>query len=442
MVILSKLHFIVIWFSLYVPYSLVMDYTQSKDIHFVVKPLYYVSKVLGMIVFKTGSANKCANKERCFVPELILPVFMIISMCVHLCFDVLYTIQFTGLELTLDTRVMWIVNKIVSSSTSIVTLLLNLTINRHCIPRILSYIHDVDIKLFRADCRDRIFRQARSSIIVQLTVAVTITALENILFNFVFPPNAPLGIMHLLLENLSAAINRVMTLQYINLVLSLKQRYKYMNYLLSEPLTENETMKAKHSNEEGSICQSCKPIMLNAAFKPNFNNSNYIINSIHDLRILYNQLHDTLLLINRHYGIPILLYTISTLTCCIPAFYHGIVTLQNIICSYGDSKRYLEGALFLCLCVTQLLFFLWLIVCCHITGEEVSETLVYVHKLLLYPDTGHRINSELHSFCSLLRDVRVEFNVCGCFTLNLPFLCCSLSIVFTYALVLIQLNLT
>jgi hypothetical protein len=241
---------------------------------------------------------------------------------------------------------------------------------------------------------------------------------------------------------LCAAITRIMILQYINVVLILKQRYKYMNYLLSEPLIETEFMKAKHSNEQGSICRSCKPILLQAEFKPNFNNSIYIINSIHDLRLIYSQLHDTLRLVNGLYGIPILLYTISTITYFVPIFYLEIFRLQNIFCNYGDSKGHLDGALLLGLYTSQLVFFVWLIACCHITSKEASEILIDIHKLIVYPHTVHKVCSELHSFCSLLRDVRVEFNVCGFFTLNLlvQFLCWSLSIVFTYVLVLVQLN--
>jgi hypothetical protein len=275
---------------------------------------------------------------------------------------------------------------------------------------------------------------------VQLTVAITITAFENILLNCFFPPNAPTDITHAISQLVCPAINRVMILQYINLVLSLKQRYKYMNYLLSEPLMETEFMKAKHSNEEGSICRNCNPILLHTALKLNFNNSIYIINSIHELRLIYGQLHGILRLVNRRYGIPILLYTISTLTYSIPMIYLEIVSLQNIICNYGESKPYLQGTLLLGLHTPHLVFFLWLIACCHKTSKEVSETLIDVNKLLVYPNTGHRVSSELHSFCSMLRDVRVVFNVCGLFTLNLRFLCWSFSIVFTYVLVLVQLN--
>jgi hypothetical protein len=417
-----------------------MDSTQKKDIYFVIKPLCYVSQVLGMVGFKIGSANKCLSRERYFVPEYILPIFIIINLCVYLYFNVLYATNFSAFEITPEIRVIFTFNKIVICLTSVVTLLLNITLDKHCIPQTLSYIHDADLKLFKWDCREKIFKQARSSSIVQLTVATTITALENILPNILFPPNAPTDIIHSISHILCAAINRMMILQYTSLVLSLKQRYKYMNYLLSEPLMETEFMKAKHSNEDGSICRSCNPILLHTALKLNFNHSIYIINTIHDLRLIYSQLHDTLLLVNKRYGIPILLYTISTLTYSIPMIYLEIVSVRNIIYDYRDPKQYLQGMILLGLYIPHLIFFLWLITCCHKTSNEASETLIDVNKLLVYPNTGHRVSSELHSFCSLLRDARVEFKVCGLFALNLRLLCWSFSIVFTYVLVLVQLN--
>ena len=417
-----------------------MDSTQKKDIYYVFKPLCYVSQVLGMVGFKIRSAKKCETAERYFVPEYILQIFITINLFVCMCCNVLYVIQFTDFQMTVEIRVIWSFNKIVTSLTCIVTLLLNIRLDRHCIPRTLSYIHEADLKLFKWGCREKIFRQARSSLIVQLTVAIIMTAFENILLNIFLPPNAPIDIIHTISHILFAAINRVMILQYINIVLSLKQRYKYMSYLLSEPLIEPEFINAKHSNEKGSICRSCKPILLRAAFKLNFNNSIYIINSIHDLRLNYSQLHDALRLVNRSYGITILLYTISTLTYSVPMFYLVIFVVQIIVCSYGDSKSYLDATLLLGLFTPNLVFFLWLITCCHTTSKEGSEILIDIHKLLLYPHAGHRVCSEIHSFCSVLRDLRVEFNVCGFFTLNVQFLCWSLSIVLTYVLVLFQLN--
>jgi len=197
------------------------------------------------------------------------------------------------------------------------------------------------------------------------------------------PPKVPIDIIHTISQIMCAAINRVIILQYINIVLSLKQRYKYMNYLLSEPLTETEFLNAKHSNGKGSICRSCKPILLHATLKLNFSNLIYVINSIHELLLICSHLHYTLGLVNRRYGIPIFLYTISTIKYSVPIFYLEIVNLQNAIRNYGDFKRYLDGSLLLGLCTPHLLFFCgWLLAVMQVK-KRVKFLLIFTSYLYI-----------------------------------------------------------
>jgi len=128
-----------------------MNSTQKKDIYYIFKSLYFVSQLLGIVRFKIGSANKCVTTERYFVPEYILLRFIIINLCVYFCCDVLYTIKFTAFQLTVEMLVIWTINKTVNTLTSIVTLLLNITLDRHCIPRtltlrrLMSYIYGAPI---------------------------------------------------------------------------------------------------------------------------------------------------------------------------------------------------------------------------------------------------------------------------------------------------------
>jgi hypothetical protein len=46
---------------------------------------------------------------------------------------------------------------------------------------------------------------------------------------------------------------------------------------------------------------------------------------------------------------------------------------------------------------------------------------------------------ELRSFISQMKDMKVEFSVCGLFALNLPFLFGTLGVITTYVTVLFQL---
>jgi hypothetical protein len=47
---------------------------------------------------------------------------------------------------------------------------------------------------------------------------------------------------------------------------------------------------------------------------------------------------------------------------------------------------------------------------------------------------------ELEKLSSQLKDMKVEFSVCGLVLLNLPLLCAFVGGIFTYILVMVQLN--
>jgi hypothetical protein len=79
-------------------------------------------------------------------------------------------------------------------------------------------------------------------------------------------------------------------------------------------------------------------------------------------------------------------------------------------------------------------------VSCHLTTNEVNNCVTQVQKLLLCHNFGHGALAELDRFASQLKNTKVEFNISGFFTLNLSFLGATVSAVFTYILVLIQLD--
>jgi hypothetical protein len=70
------------------------------------------------------------------------------------------------------------------------------------------------------------------------------------------------------------------------------------------------------------------------------------------------------------------------------------------------------------------------------TTEEVDDIYICIQKQIFYPNALGWSTSELKSFSSQLKNNKVEFNVCVFFTLNLQFFCASVSVIFTYILVL------
>jgi hypothetical protein len=71
--------------------------------------------------------------------------------------------------------------------------------------------------------------------------------------------------------------------------------------------------------------------------------------------------------------------------------------------------------------------------------EEVGNVFIGIQTVLLYPTAPGWITSEMKSYSSQIKNDKVEFSICGFFTLNLQFFCASASVIFTYILVLHQL---
>jgi hypothetical protein len=143
---------------------------------------------------------------------------------------------------------------------------------------------------------------------------------------------------------------------------------------------------------------------------------------------------------NKSFELFILFDVITILTSTVPATYSGVMTLKLAIVANGPIQLYLTGLINILVCAFMLIALLWLTMCCQKTTEEAGNIFIGIQKLLLYPNSLGWSTSEIKSFYSQMKNNKPEFNVCGFFTLNLQFFCASLSVIFTYILVLHQLN--
>jgi hypothetical protein len=142
---------------------------------------------------------------------------------------------------------------------------------------------------------------------------------------------------------------------------------------------------------------------------------------------------------NKRFEILLLLDVISMLTNTVLTTYFGFMALKLAIVENGSFQLYLKGLCAILFYAFLLFNLLWLTMRCQKTTEEVSNIFIGIQKLLLYPNAFGWSTSELKSFSSQIKNNTVEFNVCGFFTLNWQFFCASVSVIFTYVLVLHQL---
>jgi hypothetical protein len=282
--------------------------------------------------------------------------------------------------------------------------------------------------MFNGHLKRNIYIGRRKSIILQLIALVVLFGTSSACAFYYISRITIATLMHFIIKELNVVINMVTTLQYINLVLILKQRFRRLNYMLSGSLNVDEDFRYRSSGISSIIgyeiikSRSC----------------NYY--NFHEFRIIYSELYDILCLINEKYGISILLEITSMFSNFIPTFYIAIFALQNAVSKHGGTAQCVQAVTLLYWCALHICIFVWMTMCCHLTTTEYNKCVAQVQKLLLTRTSGQEILTELDRFSSQLQSIRVQFSICGFFTLNVSFLGASVSAMFTYILILIQLS--
>jgi hypothetical protein len=244
-------------------------------------------------------------------------------------------------------------------------------------------------------------------------------------------------------EILSNIINTAMIFQYVNVVLMMKQGYHLLENTSSEAAisydgTFSTRMDKEHSKSIRNINSKQTFSIKTFNCKSATNSSNVF--TIRDIRVICSELYDAMHTNNKSFKILILLDVITMLTNTVPNTYFGFMTLKLAIIENGPFQLYLKGLYTILLGAFFLLSLLWLAMCCQKTTEGVGNIFIGIQRLLLYPSTLGWSTSEIKSFSSQMKNNKVEFIIYGFFTLNLQFFCASVSVIFTYILVLHQLS--
>jgi len=412
----------------------------EHNIYFAIQPLHFVSRILGLSPFHVDPSYTFHNKGGGTFCHIIQAAVMILLLLFGLYSSVLTVVKYNESTFKMSVRVVCIINILVSSFTGILALLFTVTRNRNHMTNVLCLLSRVDNKLFRNNSKQSAYSQHRSHVITQLWILLIVYGIVYVPFFFIFCDGTWMSFMNVSSEIIRVVIDTVVTLQYINIVLMVKQRYQLVNHLLSEAVTTDDANCSRHMDAEYRISKSNNktfPLATNN-LKSDKNSNN--LHTIRDLRLICSELCDVLHANNKSYEVLLLFDVITLLTITVPTTVYGVMTIKCAIVDNGPFQLYFKGVFLLSGCAFILLTLLWLTMCCQRTTEEMRNIFVCIQKLLLYPNTLGWSTSEVKSFSSQLKNSTFEFNVCGFFTLNLQFFCASVSVMFTYILVLHQFS--
>jgi hypothetical protein len=412
----------------------------GHNIYFVIQPLLFLSRILGLSTFHTDPKYTFHNKSAFTVYHIIQVTLMILFLLFGLFSNILSTIQHTASVFNVTIRVVWIITILLSHVTNVLALLFSVTRTRYHMANVLSFISFIDNKLFLKNSKQNSYSQQRSYVKKQLWITFTLFGIVSASSVYSYYDGTWLCYIYTASQILSSAINTVMMFQYVNIVLIVKQRYQHMKHLLSEADCRDDFKCLRHINTERVTSYKTHEIFAIATYDlKNYQESNHFCRIQH-FRVLYSELYDVIYANNKCYEVLILLDVTTRLTFIVPTLYVGIKTITRAIFQNGTFNLYLKSVCVLSNCAFMLLTLLWLILCCQKTTEETHEIFVCIQKLLLHPNAYGWSKTELKSFSSQLKNNKVEFNVCGFFTLNLQFFCASVSVIFTYMLVLYQFS--
>jgi hypothetical protein len=329
---------------------------------------------------------------------------------------------------------LWFIAALAVYSKCIVTIILNITVHRKYFPLILRRICTIDSKLFN-DCRnEKRYKSSRSVTNKMLAVIAIIWINSCVSCIYYFFHGEILNILFSILLILCNIIYFLIPCQYTSVVLVLRARYKHLVSKYSKLLITKDNL---YDTDRTNISISGPS---GACFVLYANNRYLDVSQILELRHIYCQLHEVLWLVNKCYGIPVLLLLTSTMVNFIPSLFTVITFIKIIIMVESEFVNFMTLSSHLCWCISILFTFVWIVSCCHLVTEEVHKLLLCIHKVQIRSNMTQSSVRELISFISQLKDMKVEFSVCGLFALNLPFLFGTLGVITTYVTVLFQLQ--
>ncbi|PNF33526.1 hypothetical protein B7P43_G17601 [Cryptotermes secundus] len=317
-------------------------------------------------------------------------------------------------------------------SCSIINLFQSLITNGCKIREILRKFSEIDQLFSYKVYRTLIYKNTKLFLTLQFATVILVVIIIRFLIMYI--SNGFLTFPHIFASCsllVPIFVNCTAILHFVNLVLLLRNKYKYLNSVLeSSALTPCKETISEYCNTN-----YVTPIDT-FRMKPSFIEQRGYRNSLRrqhfrNLRIIYSQLYDVALLMNYIYGFSLLCATVWV--------FCSIVPTANRIIEMKDT--HFTG--YILLSVLWSSFFIVLItimaMSCSLAVNECSRSPIIVQKIMLRDDIDSEIMKELEMMFTQFKAMEIGFSACGIYRIDLQFLCGIISGTFSYVIVLIQL---
>jgi hypothetical protein len=414
------------------------------------KPLYYVAKIFGLAPFALNT-NPMKNEEIIdikfisniggftvsglvfvtlltgFVIATVLPEFSHSNDPADtLCHAISVPLNFIG---------------------SLILVIMNATVNRYRMEDLLNKLTLIDENLYRLRGECTNYKGGRN---IQLYMPILLLTASLISFD-AFVWSNRLSVTFCVIERSSHVITVVAAVQYCKVIQIIRSRlsgiHKVLSSMLSNKLSQTSTSYVLRPNghnatnkvdsltsnimQVASVDVLSNPVLFTTVTADLKALSVTEMQTVLNLRRIYNHLYECAKIVNCMYGLPILVGMSRAATGLISALYSvGILFTETTETDIAMSR--------IIWTVILLGTMIFLTVICEMAASRAKGIGHKVQTLLLQNPLRSDVLEQLKLFCQQISNDRIEFTAAGFFVIDLSLLCTFLTSVATYIVVLIQ----
>jgi hypothetical protein len=404
-----------------------------NSIYTAVKPLLYVSKVSGVAPFSYVSDTRRGTVKlmsRC--SDMFWVVVLITCFLMNMPMD-LYIKKFQPRNYALKLYIVYGLFQTCHHCASTITVLSLSVFRRSNLHRIFVLLSEVDELMYENTDRQVLYKRTRSLIVLQ--IIITSAVLGPLIYGYTLrlATSTALQYVSTLIEMVEHLPLICLVLQFINIVLLLRQRYKCLNRMIDSHLHV-----WRHRRK--SFGRNILPLLDTDIFGSSYCNMTSFRRQILEKRHIYSKLYDIVLLVNSCFGLPIFLLTWWIFLHVVLLTYASALYITTGSVEGSDIRECTWTLFAIILCILLIIVLLLIVLSCDLTAEESRKSQILIEKLVLRTDLGYETLNELRALSVQLNNMQVTFSAAGFFSLDLPFMYSFVGAICTYIVILAQFN--
>jgi hypothetical protein len=356
----------------------------------------------------------------------MLIIALLASECV-------YTTDIVGGKFKLKVKILEITFSVPLYSCSAISLFLSSTVNHHKVQRILAKLAENDHLLSTMKYGHNIYRRIPLFLIIQFTI---ITSIFMIIISYSFytlrREQTFLKEDSVFFELLSVLMNSIVTLQFVDLVLLLKKKYKYLNNILETSTVTSFSATNLHYFNTNRMTT----IDIYASGRRPFdsehgrNSTSSKLRQFRNFRIMYSQLYDVACLINSTYGFSLLYAAVWVFV--------GIISAVTFVLQLNADLYHLVlvTVLWSGYCVALMAA---ITMSCSMAVSECNRSAIIVQEIIIRDDLNDEVVKELEKMLTQFQVMKIRFTACGFFNIDLQFFCGMFGATLSYLVIILQL---